>query len=340
MGFTLENTNTLKLLPGWMRDDDAVQALAGACDVLFQGAAKRIKTPRTWDQIDNLTDEELDELAWELNIDWWQSSWSLEQKRATVKVARQIKAKRGTKWAVEQLITASFGTGYVKEWFEEGENGDPFTFKVLTTNPNIGDEGMENFNRQINQAKNERSHMIGVYYFEEIGVTIEADPRKMAHVFEYVRCGTVPRPAAVGAIDKTVISTNAEAMSHGFKYTKAGDGTITGTYPGRGTLGAIDKGTVQVDPESTTHGFAYIEAGDGTVTGIYPRQMQQGEITTQVVETDAAAALSHFDYERKVGTVPGVSTLGEISRIASEAAGTTVVHCFTYKKCGTTKCGE
>ena len=120
MGFTLENTNTLKLLPGWMRDDDAVQALAGACDILFQGAAKRIKTPRTWDQIDNLTDEELDELAWELNIDWWQSCWSLEQKRATEKVARQIKAKRGTKWAVEQLITASFGTGYVKEWFEEG----------------------------------------------------------------------------------------------------------------------------------------------------------------------------------------------------------------------------
>ena len=88
------------------------------------------------------------------------------------------------------------------------------------------------------------------------------------------------------------------------------------------------------------HGFAYIEAGDGTVTGIYPRQMQQGEITTQAVEADAAAALSRFDYERKAGTVPGVSTLGEISRIASEAAGTTVVHCFTYKKCGTTKCGE
>ena len=120
MSMKLENVEIVKLLPPWMRQDEANAALSRSASSLFQEPAKRIKQLRIWDKIDELDDDMLDELAWELNIDWYSSAMEISKKRATIKVAHLIMEKRGTKWAVEQLISAYFGTGYVKEWFEYG----------------------------------------------------------------------------------------------------------------------------------------------------------------------------------------------------------------------------
>ena len=159
MSMKLENVEIVKLLPPWMRQDEANAALSRSASSLFQEPAKRIKQLRIWDKIDELDDDMLDELAWELNIDWYSSAMEISKKRATIKVAHLIMEKRGTKWAVEQLISAYFGTGYVKEWFEYG--GDPYMFRVLTTNPDIGDDGMAGFFKQVDVAKSVRSHMEG-----------------------------------------------------------------------------------------------------------------------------------------------------------------------------------
>lgn len=156
MGMKLDAVKMLKLLPAWMRDDDANQALAQAIDLLFSQPAGRISSLRTWDKIDELTNEELDELAWELDIDWWQSSWPIDRKRATVKVSDSVKEKRGTKWAVEQLVTAAFGVGEVTEWFEYG--GDPYYFKVRT-NATLTEDGMATFLSMIERVKSARSHV-------------------------------------------------------------------------------------------------------------------------------------------------------------------------------------
>jgi phage tail P2-like protein len=166
MGMRLDNVKTIQLLPAWMRDDEANIALAKACDSLFQSPATRIKTIRTWDQIDNLSNEELDEMAWELDIDWWQSAWSLERKRATVKIASKVKEKRGTKWAVEQLVAAAFGVGEVTEWFEYG--GEPYYFKIRT-NATLTEDGMATFLSMIERVKSARSHIEAI----EVERTIE-----------------------------------------------------------------------------------------------------------------------------------------------------------------------
>lgn len=299
MSMKLENVEIVKLLPPWMRQDEANAALSRSASSLFQDPAKRIKQLRIWDKIDELDDEMLDELAWELNIDWYSSAMEISKKRATIKVAHLIMEKRGTKWAVEQLISAYFGTGYVKEWFEYG--GDPYMFRVLTTNPDIGDDGMAGFFKQVDVAKSVRSHMEGVYFYEELEPMILVSPTSTAHVFEYVKCGTRPRSANIGSIKTTTIEASPQASSHGFEYTHAGDGTKAGTYP---------------------------------------RAANNAEITTAAVETDGSLDPHQFEYIRKAGTSPRHSTLAETAQGNMEAAGATSVHCFTYTKCGTKKCGQ
>lgn len=127
----LASLNFLRLLPEFMREDAAVRGLAQAVEEILAEPSAQVKTARVWDQIDKMTDKQLDELAYELDIDWYSSGLSTESKRAVIKSSDKVYAKRGTKWAVEQVIKDVFGGGYVTEWQDYG--GKPFHFRVTTS---------------------------------------------------------------------------------------------------------------------------------------------------------------------------------------------------------------
>lgn len=153
---TIDNPNMLKLLPQFMRGDEANMALAHAMDALLAEPAKRSRILRKWDQIDNMNHAQLDEMAWEFNIDWWDSAFSLETKRAVIKTCYRMHEKRGTKWAVEELITSAFGMGKVEPWFEYG--GDPFWFKIKTS-ATLTKDGMAYFLSMSDKVKSARDHV-------------------------------------------------------------------------------------------------------------------------------------------------------------------------------------
>ena len=199
-GMKLSELEFLRLLPSFMRNDEAVIALSAAVDKLLGEASERIPTIRTWDKIDELNDKELDALAWELDVDWYDDTLGINEKRATIKAAQQIKRKRGTKWAVEQLITAYFGEGYVVEWYEIGDQ--PFTFIALTTNEAITQEDYEKFVEAVRAAKNSRSQIAGVFYYWEQGPVPGVGTSMSYNGFAYDfarRAGTYPHAAQVGA---------------------------------------------------------------------------------------------------------------------------------------------
>lgn len=151
----------LLLLPVFMRDDEAVIALSHSINKLMGNM--RLDTLSTWDKIDELNDKECDELAWELDIDWYEpTALTLAEKRETIKLSQQIKRKRGTKWAVERVISMYLGDGGVEEWCDTAVPGTPYTFNVYTSNINVSDEMLDAFNKAVKIAKNERSHMISI----------------------------------------------------------------------------------------------------------------------------------------------------------------------------------
>ena len=157
---TVEAIDIIKLLPEFMRDDDAIKGLADGVNPTLSELGKSLKLLRTWDQIDNLSEAELDELAWELSVDWYDTAADVATKRELIKTSRLIHSRRGTKWAVEQLISLFFQNGIIQEWFEVG--GDPYTFAVTTTDPTATSERADAFIRAVNKAKNARSHLISI----------------------------------------------------------------------------------------------------------------------------------------------------------------------------------
>jgi len=210
-GMKISDLDFVRLLPAFMRDDEAAIALSKAMNKLIQPPGNRIPTIRTWDEIDNLNEPECDELAWELDIDWYDSTgMSLEEKRETIKLAQQIKRKRGTKWAVERLISAYFGEGYVMEWYEMYDS--PYTFVALTTNTNTDAQNFEKFVEAVKAAKNARSHLAGVFYYWQQGPDpgIEYRLDTSLHRYNFVKCGTRPRIATVGFIVQPSIDTDPE----------------------------------------------------------------------------------------------------------------------------------
>lgn len=251
-GMKISELDFLRLLPAFMRDDEAVIALSKAMDKLIGEPGKRLSTIRTWDKIDELNEAECDELAWELDIDWYDSTgMGLEEKQATIKLAQQIKRKRGTKWAVERLISAYFGEGYVLEWYETG--GSPYTFIVLTTNTHIMTTNFEKFVAAANAAKNERSHIAGVFYFWEQGPDpgVECALGSSLHRYEFGKCGTHDRTATVGFIVKPGIETEPEETQHLYSFTSAGENAC-GIYPQQATVGAALKAGAATE-STTTH---------------------------------------------------------------------------------------
>ena len=161
----LNDADVLALLPVFMRDDESAAALSRAANKLIRGPGGRVAQLRVWDKIGELADADLDELAWELDIDWYGPGMDIAVKRDLVRNAAQIQAKRGTKWAVEKTISDCFGHGWTEEWFEYG--GKPFHFKVYTENYNITKQDINKFLKVLNSVKRASAVLESVEYVAE-----------------------------------------------------------------------------------------------------------------------------------------------------------------------------
>lgn len=92
----LNETEMVKLLPAWMQEDGSDKGIAAGCDIISRDAYARLKLLSRWDKIDQLSDAELDEMAWELNIQWYDSTAPIAAKRAVIRNSDRVYAKLGT----------------------------------------------------------------------------------------------------------------------------------------------------------------------------------------------------------------------------------------------------
>lgn len=157
----LDNLDFIKLVPQFMREDRAVQGMAAGINKLVPNIAARLKTASTWDCIDKLPEAELDALAWELNILWYDFGADIGIKRELVKNSDIVYRRLGTKWAVENVIKTYFGSGYIEEWFQYG--GEPGHFRVYSSNPTVSNEKLLEFVALLNKVKRASAKLDGIY---------------------------------------------------------------------------------------------------------------------------------------------------------------------------------
>ena len=151
----LKETEMVKLLPAWMQEDSSNQGLAAGCDIVSRDAYARLKLLSRWDKIDQLSEAELDEMAWELNIQWYDSTAPIAAKRAVIRNSDRVYSKLGTPYAVEQIVADYFGTGEVREWYQYG--GQPHHFKVLSDNPSLVNSNLDLFLKLLRTVKRRSS---------------------------------------------------------------------------------------------------------------------------------------------------------------------------------------
>ena len=219
----LSNADILKLVPEFMRQDGAVKGLSTAVNKLIKEPAEKVKTLRVWDKIDELDDAQLDELAYELNIDWYNSALPIESKRAIVKTSDLVHSRRGTKWAVEEVIKSYFSSGFVVEWHEDGYiNPKPFHFSVYTGYRNVTDKLLQEFFTIAKIAMSVRSRIDGVYFSDTYSNRVVVSNSESVFFFTPKKCGTIPKIATVGEIVTTAATATVKGSSGSVVLTKCG----------------------------------------------------------------------------------------------------------------------
>lgn len=224
---TIYDFDLIQLVPAPEREDDFFVGFANIISQLAQKMAQPLRTLPFWAFIDELPEARLDEAAWEMNLDFYDSTADRASKAAMIKHALQIKALRGTKWSTEQLIQIYLGGGWIEEAHEYG--GAPFTFRVFVTNPKILQEEYDRFEASVRYGKNARSYMDEVFYFWNTGdATLYIDYRTQDGFWSHLMTGMVPYPYWKGKTGESSLSIRSDSKTGGYRHLRCSESTYCG----------------------------------------------------------------------------------------------------------------
>ena len=156
----LNDMDFIQLMPGFMKEDEAVKGLSEGVNRVTEELADKIKLFTTWNQIDNMTGAELDMLAEELHISWYDKTAAMDVKRELIKNSDLVHSKMGTNWAVQNVIETYFGSGEIQDWYDY--EGEPHHFKVITSNESVTSVAAEKFLSVLEKVKRKSAFLDGI----------------------------------------------------------------------------------------------------------------------------------------------------------------------------------
>ena len=131
----LKDVDLIKLCPAFMRNDKSNIILANGIDNIFQTWSENLDRLPVINQLDKLSESELDQLASDKNIFWYDYKASITVKRALIKNAKTVFNRLGTVWAVESVMNDYMPGTELQEWFDY--DGEPGYFRIVTNNTEI-----------------------------------------------------------------------------------------------------------------------------------------------------------------------------------------------------------
>ncbi|WP_163538314.1 phage tail protein I [Gracilibacillus sp. YIM 98692] len=164
---TIQEVKLLDLLPENLRHSSDIIAAAESIDVGFLALVDEVENIEILPRVNELDEDVLDHLAYFLHVDFYESDLPLQEKRNLVNQSVMWHMRKGTKWAVEDIVSVIFDNATVTEWFEYG--GNPYYFKVQTEETFTTDTDLNRLVRLINTTKNERS------WLEEVMIKRDLD---------------------------------------------------------------------------------------------------------------------------------------------------------------------
>ncbi len=162
MSETIYDSDFTKYLPRPLTHDPKMVALAKAAAEKLLEISGAVENVLIYSRIDELPEELIDILAYDIHVDWYDYSYPLEIKREILKGSVKVHKRMGTKYAVEKALRAIYQKSRVKEWFEYG--GEPGHFRVIL---NAGDNNLRldiaDMVKQINIYKRLSAHLDSIH---------------------------------------------------------------------------------------------------------------------------------------------------------------------------------
>ena len=107
------------------------------------------------DRIDEMSEEELDAVAEEIHVDFYDYTLSIEKKREACKASFAIHSIKGTPAAIKRVLNIFFKDSSLEQWYEY--NGVPGRFKVKVKG--VAPYNIEEITEKIEDAKKKSQHL-------------------------------------------------------------------------------------------------------------------------------------------------------------------------------------
>ena len=131
----LRDVDLNKLIPNFMEDDACIKALNKTLEPLVKELASKMKTLSLWGNISALSDEELDNIAYEFDIPWYNNMYDRAKKINIIKNNVKLMKRLGTTFTFKQIIQDIFGGCELKEALITRESLITFKLWLQVGNP-------------------------------------------------------------------------------------------------------------------------------------------------------------------------------------------------------------
>lgn len=189
----LRDARLVDAVPRVVAGQDWVRALSEAVGVLHERTLRYIDDSQIYTSLDTATEPVLDALAINWKVDWYDTGYSVEQKRRIIKTALTVRRLMGTVGAVKLQADAIYPGTMLEEWFEYG--GQPGTFRLYI---NVTDTTEEHpaiiyspaeMERRLITAKRWSAHLESLSYM--VRHTLATGCRVDKWAYTVPECGTV-----------------------------------------------------------------------------------------------------------------------------------------------------
>lgn len=158
----LKDVDLDRLIPNFMEDDACVKAMNFVLEPVIKDLANKMKRLPMWNSLTSLTDEELDNIAYEFDIPWYNNMYDREKKINIIKNNVKLMKKLGTPYTFKQIIQDIFGSCELQEAGIHYE-GEPHYFQIQVANgENLDEVSYGRLQYLIGKCKRASSWLEGV----------------------------------------------------------------------------------------------------------------------------------------------------------------------------------
>lgn len=154
------------ITPHNIAQDTQINSLIAAIDPELRDLSQLSIEPLIFARIDELPENILDILAWQLHADFYDLAGTLSMKREAVKSSILWHMHKGTQWAILEALRQIDIQAEFVHWHDD--NSEPYTFKLKAIvsgdfyRTQGRDKLISSIRRAVNEAKSARSYLAGL----------------------------------------------------------------------------------------------------------------------------------------------------------------------------------